>query len=243
MRSTLAKMIPEDIKTYVEPFGGAAWVLLYKPRWAPCEVYNDLDCRLVNLFLQAKYHPRALDEEIRGVPMSRQLFEAYLANPGITEIQRAARFFFVINRSFGGLGSYFAVQPGCPAVSSLQRADMLPELSQRLSQVVIEQLDYSVVIDKYDRYDSFFLVDPPYSIGLTYCNSADFDHVRLHDRLSSVKGRWILTYDDSDYIRELYSGYNIQSVSRRRGIIVDSEAMYSEIIVSNYNTDRQLSVL
>ena len=50
LRKTIAPLIPEDIVSYIEPFGGGGWVLFYKDQWADLEVYNDLDSRLVNLF-------------------------------------------------------------------------------------------------------------------------------------------------------------------------------------------------
>jgi DNA adenine methylase len=65
LRKTIAPLIPTDIKSYVEPFGGGGWVLFYKPRWADLEIYNDLDGRLVNLFRIVKYHPEALKEELK----------------------------------------------------------------------------------------------------------------------------------------------------------------------------------
>lgn len=57
LRKTIAPLIPKDIKSYIEPFGGGGWVLFYKDRWADLEIYNDLDGRLVNLFRIVKYHP------------------------------------------------------------------------------------------------------------------------------------------------------------------------------------------
>ena len=65
LRKTIAPLIPKDIKSYIEPFGGGGWVLFYKDRWADLEIYNDLDGRLVNLFRIVKYHPNALKEELK----------------------------------------------------------------------------------------------------------------------------------------------------------------------------------
>ena len=64
LRKRIAPLVPTDIQSYIEPFGGAGWVLFYKDRWADLEIYNDLDGRLVNLFRIVKYHPNALKEEL-----------------------------------------------------------------------------------------------------------------------------------------------------------------------------------
>lgn len=78
LRKTIAPLIPKDITSYIEPFGGAGWVLFYKDRWADLEIYNDLDGRLVNLFRIVKYHPNALKEELQYLLGSREMFLQFL---------------------------------------------------------------------------------------------------------------------------------------------------------------------
>ena len=55
LRKTIEPLIPKDIKSYIESFGGGGWILFYKDKWADLEIYNDLDSRLVNLFRIVKY--------------------------------------------------------------------------------------------------------------------------------------------------------------------------------------------
>ena len=57
LREAISYLVPDDIQSYIETFGGGGWVLFYYHRWAELEVYNDLDGRLVNLFRVTKYHP------------------------------------------------------------------------------------------------------------------------------------------------------------------------------------------
>ena len=56
--------VSKDITGFIEPFGEAGWMLLYKEKWGYLEVYNDLDYRLVNLFLQIKYHTDEVIKEL-----------------------------------------------------------------------------------------------------------------------------------------------------------------------------------
>ena len=90
-----ARLIPlfPAHRCYVEPFGGMASVLLNKPK-SETEVYNDRDERLVGLFNTIKFHPDALDQEMAWLLKSRQTFDTYRAQPGVTDIQRAARFLY-----------------------------------------------------------------------------------------------------------------------------------------------------
>lgn len=41
LRKRIEPLVPKDIKSYIEPFGGAGWVLFYKDKWADLEIYND----------------------------------------------------------------------------------------------------------------------------------------------------------------------------------------------------------
>ena len=81
LRKRIAPLVPTDIQSYIEPFGGAGWVLFYKDRWADLEIYNDLDGRLVNLFRIVKYHPTALKEELQYLLGSREMFFQFLNEP------------------------------------------------------------------------------------------------------------------------------------------------------------------
>jgi DNA adenine methylase len=235
LRKEIAKHIPSDIQAYIEPFGGAAWVMFYRDRWAPLEVYNDLDGRLVNLFLQVKFHPEELIRELDLMLASRAIFDTILSQPGMTEIQRAARFLFTITRSFGGKGDNFAISQSQPPSSLQRRLERIRLLHRRLDQVVVENLDFSELITRYDRPTSFFYCDPPYTRGYTYDNSKQFDHEQLHETLARVGGRWILSYDDSPVVHQLYKGYHIKRVSRVKGINRKAgPSDYNELIIANF---------
>lgn len=107
LRKTIAPLIPKDINGYIEPFGGGGWVLFYKDKWAELEVYNDLDSRLVNLFNVVKYHPCELARQMCYMLASRKQFEQMLSFEGITDIQKASKFLYIINWSFGAKGTVF----------------------------------------------------------------------------------------------------------------------------------------
>lgn len=104
LRKTIGSLIPNDIGGYIESFGGGGWVLFYKERWADLEVYNDLDNRLVNLFNVVKYHPCELARQMCFMLASRKQFAQALQMEGITDIQKAARFLYIISYSFGAKG-------------------------------------------------------------------------------------------------------------------------------------------
>ena len=78
LRKTIEPLIPKDIVSYIEPFGGGGWILFYKDKWADLEIYNDLDSRLVNLFRIVKYHSNAFKEEYKYLLGSREMFFQFM---------------------------------------------------------------------------------------------------------------------------------------------------------------------
>ena len=94
---------------------------------------------------------------------------------------------------------------------------------------------------QYDFEDAFFYCDPPYTSGCGYevTSTTDFDHERLRDVLKDIKGRFLLSYDDSPKVRELYKGYEMIEVERQNGInnregTNRANKVYKELLIANY---------
>lgn len=77
LRKEIFSRFPNGIKRYIEPFGGAAWVLFYKDKHADMEVYNDINGQLVNLFRCVKFHSDAIIKEMEFILNSRQIFNYF----------------------------------------------------------------------------------------------------------------------------------------------------------------------
>jgi DNA adenine methylase len=238
LRKSISKIIPDNINGYIEPFGGGAWVLFYKDKWADLEVYNDLDNRLINLFNVVKYHPCELARQMCYMLASREQFEQQLKYNGITDIQKAANFLYIITRSFGAKGETFGTSRKCGIKSAGGIIERVLEISKRLDKVIIEHKNAFELIQQYDTIDNFFYCDPPYSQGEGYkvCSTKEFQHDKLVKILKNLKGRFLLSYDDSDYIRDLYKDFNIIEVSRQKGINNKTvkEKKYNELLIKNY---------
>ncbi len=160
-------------RIYVEPYGGAASVLLRKPR-SEGEVWNDLDGELVNYF-QVLRDPGAaarLCQQLRLTPYARAEFEAAY-DPCEEPVERARR---LVVRSFMGFGSNAgnlarntgfrgdARRKYCtPAREWAQFPDALQAIVDRVqSGVQLERRPALDVIRQRDGADTLFYVDPPY---------------------------------------------------------------------------------
>ena len=127
-------------------FAGAAWVLFAKPR-SQGEVYNDLDGRLVALFRCVRHHPDELARELEWILLSRREFEELRDQPGLTEIQRAARFYAVLKMSFGSRSQAFGMWKASHPRLVMERLMCdVDEVRTRLQGVVIEQRDFEHVM-------------------------------------------------------------------------------------------------
>ena len=78
--------------------------------------------------------------------------------------------------------------------SAVQKA-----IHKRLDKVMIENPDFKKIVTQYDFENAFFYCDPPYSTGCGYevTSTEDFDHEGLCETLKNIKGRFLLSYDDS----------------------------------------------
>ena len=234
LRKKILEQFPSQYSRYVEVFGGAGWVLFAEERKTDLEVYNDMDSSLVNLFRCVKHHPDALQKELEWILYSRELFfDAREDSRGLTDIQRAARFFVLIKESFGA---------DCHSFGGRRRdmekaVNYLREVSVRLNQVVVEHMDFERLLKVYGRPDALFYLDPPYFHTESYYDVKfePKDHIRLRDALGRVQGRFLLSYNDCEEARELYKGFVILEVDRSSNLSSGvHKKCYPELIIKNY---------
>jgi DNA adenine methylase len=236
LRKAILEQFPETgtFDRYIEVFGGAAWLLFSRDSHAKMEVYNDINGELVNLFRVVKYHPDSLQKELDWTLMSREMFfDAIQPARGLTDIQRAARFWIAIKESFVTDCHSFGVH-GRDMIKALE---LLQEASVRLNRVVIEHLDFEHLLKTYDRTMALFYLDPPYYDAEKYYPDRfqPEDHTRLKAALDNIKGRFILSYNDCPEIRTLYEGYSIVEAERLDNLTVKSQSRrYKELIIKNY---------
>ena len=158
---------------YVEPFAGAAAMLLALPP-SPVEVLNDRNRDLVGFYrvMQEDRTRAALLERLQWTPYARAEYVRALDLLDASEndpITRAWAFFVVSNAAFSGGGQSGLTEKRF--ATSTQRSqgrrmnyhiEGLPALAQRLKDVVIENRDAIDLLDQYDSPDTLFFLDPPY---------------------------------------------------------------------------------
>ena len=266
MSSHYLKLVPPH-HLWCEVFCGAAHITLRKdPATSKLEIINDCFDHLVNFFQVIKTMPeeflRCADMELRA----RRTFEDYMAvldrpvNPR-PNAQAAWRFYYLIRNSFTGSLSYPRwkyVRARGPLSRNVHLANVLkkwPEImdvSNRLQNVDIECLDFRDCISRYDGDGAMFFLDPPYMTprsgpGDYRYNFKEDDHLDLAKILKGIRGKFMLTYEDSEPVRELYDWATIMPVkfnySVPHGGSSGDSKMGLELVITNYDPQKNLGPL
>ncbi|MGD0175829.1 MAG: DNA adenine methylase [Candidatus Bathyarchaeia archaeon] len=247
---TLLRLIPRNIETYCEVFGGAGNLLLSKPP-SNVEVWNDLDGELANLMRVIKTRPRLLIRTARAIPYSRVWYERLqreVKSSGLkgSDVQRAAKFWFLLRASFFGhpeKGWRFALHTS----ESMRLENGLPlilAVSDRLRKVYIDCLDFRRCIKNWDGPDTFFFIDPPYYGATKYRSRGPqfttWDHEDLAKILAKVEAKWLLTLNDRPQVRKLYRGYRVTKVDTQMATAKvaagEKRPRLRQLIIRNYKT-------
>lgn len=196
---------------YVELFAGGAAVFWAKDP-VQSEVLNDVDGELVNLYRVVKHHLEEFIRQFKWAISSRQIFEWFKATPPetLTDVQRAARFYYLQRHSFGGrvVGrSFGTTTTALPRLNLVRMEEDLSAAHLRLSRTVIERLDWADCLRRYDRAHTVFFADPPYwgteGYGVPFELS---QYVGLAEAMRALKGRMVLTVNDCPAMREAFDG-------------------------------------
>lgn len=232
-------------RVYVEPFGGAASVLLRKPR-SYAEIYNEIDGEIVNLFrvVRDQVTGDALRRALELTPFSRIEFDAsYEAD--CDAVERARR---TVIRSFMGFGSAGASGLNTGFRSNSNRSgttpahdwknfpDIVPSFVERMRGVVIENAEAQEVMKQHDAVSTLHYVDPPYpestrkSFNKGYrFEMTDDQHATLLETLDGLRGYVVL----SGYACDLYDNRLGHWTRFERAAMADGARPRTEVLWIN----------
>jgi DNA adenine methylase len=226
--------------TYVEPFAGGAQ-LLFRKEPSEVEVVNDLDNDIVNFFRICQNHHEELLRYLKYVLVSRKWFEVWaeMSPEGLTDIQRAARFFYLQKNAFAGRVFRRNFAPHVIQPTKFTPEGIIASIENahaRLARVQIESLPYQDILEKYDRPTTAFYLDPPYYGKQLYrFNFKEEDFGVLSDRLRKLKGKFLLSLNDVPPVRTLFRGFNIEPVQLSYSAQKHAGRKYNELIIKNFS--------
>lgn len=251
-------LIPQKFETYYEPFlGGAAMFFYLAPEKA---ILSDNNTELIKTYEGVRDNPEEVIKILKDL-RAKHSKELYMKVRDIDRVinifhklnnaEIAARMIYLNQTGFNGL--YRVNQKGqfnVPIGSSLNRLicdeHTLRNASKVLKKTKIEETDFENVLRDAKKND-FVYLDPPYYPISKYSDFSRYtkekfyqeDQVRLKkefDRLNSLGCKVMLSNSDCQFIKDLYSGYNIHKVYSGRTLNCkkDKRGKVSELLITNY---------
>lgn len=246
----IAPLMP-DFEEFREPFLGGGSVFLYAKQRYPTKKFwvNDLYFELFKFWEIAQKDIKSLVEKIHDwqekFPIGKTLYRFLNENlVSFNDLERAAAFFIYNRITFSGTslsGGYSekAFQ-GRFTASSIQR---LTPFSEVINGSKITNLDYKALVEKEGK-NVFIFLDPPYysaTKSALYGKNGNlhksFDHLKFAETMKNCPHKWLITYDDSEYIRDIFSFAHIISWNLTygmRNITKKSNQKGKELFISNY---------
>lgn len=225
---------------YVEPLCGAAALYFLKTP-SKIEVINDINGELVNLYRVVKHHLEEFVRQFKWALVSRQIYKWLQDTPEetLTDIQRAARFYYLQKQAFGGKvadHTFGTSTTSAPRFNLLRIEEELSMAHLRLSRTLIEHLDWHQCIERYDRPHTLFYCDPPYwgteGYGVEF-GLENYDH--MADLARRIKGKMIISVNDIPEMRQVFNGLNMQSVDISYNLKVTGKpSPKKELVICNF---------
>jgi DNA adenine methylase len=239
LASTIVERIPAH-QCYCEVFAGAAWVLFTKPEeTSKSEIINDVNSELVNLYRVVQLHLEEFVRFLKWIVVARDEFDRFKREDprNLTDIQRAVRYYYLLRMGYGSKvkSHHFASAPSSrPSLNLLRIEEDLSAAHMRLARVYIQNLPYETLIRRHDRPSTFFYLDPPYhgfedDYGKGVFGEEDFG--RLRDILASIEGRFIMSINDTPFIRDMFAQFQIEPV-RTRWSTSPAKKEVAELLIS-----------
>ena len=203
---------------YVELFAGGAAVYFARHP-ADVEVLYVVNGDLVNLYRVVTHHLEEFVRQFKWALTSRQVFKWLQETrpETLTDVQRAARFFYLQQHCFSGKvsGQTFGTATTAPAINLLRIEETLSAAHLRLAGgTYVEQLDWAACIDRYDRPHTLFYADPPYWETEGYGVPFPWQQYEsMAEKLKKIKGKAVVSINDHPAIRECFKDFDMESLT------------------------------
>jgi len=230
---------------YVEPFAGGAALFFMRPAPASVEVLNDINGDLINLYRVVQCHLEEFVRQFKWALSSRQVFKWLQETrpETLTDIQRAARFYYLQQSAFGGKvagQTYGTATTQAPGLNLLRIEESLSTAHLRLANTYIEHLAWDECVRRYDRPHTLFYLDPPYWQTSGYGCDFGWEQFELMAKLlREIQGKAIISLNDHPDIRRCFKGFHFESTDIRYTVGSGKGTEAREVLILNWDIERE----
>lgn len=261
IRNLIISYIPQDVLHYREPFCGGAGVAfgLEKSRFQSIWI-NDINEHLISVFLALRDRPDQFIAKCREIPIEQEgeeqestkgtgkkynarlkrVFDSFKYNE---EMDQALRYFFINRTVWAGRVTYDKAMSSRmyysnPSGWNITTTDRMERTANAIKGFNITSVDYSELFN--DQHDTLLYCDAPYLVDTNFNSGSKLyqygftkeDHIRFAELCSKSNNRIIISYDDNEFIRDLFSGF----------FIYEHEWTYSGTTNSKKKTGKELII-
>lgn len=226
---------------YVELFCGGAALYFLRQVPAKTEVLNDVNGDLINLYRVVQHHMEEFVRQFKWAISSRQIFKWHqMTQPEtLTDIQRAARFYYLQQHAFGGKvqGQSFGTATTGSPINLCRIEENLSAAHLRLAGTYVENLSWLECLKKYDRPHTFFYADPPYWQTEGYGVPFEWaQYELLAEAMRTCKGKMMISINDHPDIRRCFAEFHIESLGIKYSVANTHGAPETsrELVITNW---------
>lgn len=228
LKARICALIPKHTM-YCEPFIGSGAVFYYKEK-SEYEVINDLDEGIFNIHHGLKHHGAEI-HNLLVRDIDKETFNIFRDAKPYSDLDRAMRDIILSKHSFMVNRQNY----GNPNGINLTNYSVYPD---RLKNTIVRNEDALEIIKEYDGENTFFYLDPPYenSKATALYENSEFSLQALADILRGLKGKFLLSMNDSPNVREIFNGFFITEVEThyKYSAMSKKDPKGRELFIMNY---------
>jgi DNA adenine methylase len=214
--------------TYVEPFLGGGSIAMEAPR-VNTMIAGDTDPLVISMFKDFKKAGHLIKN--MDFTNDKDTFEKLKASNPTTPATRLYKEFYLSLNSYASNKLIFAERN----ITGDRLKSNIDKYKQQLEPYTILKKDYSFLIKKYDSPTTFFYLDPPYhETDVKPYATGNIDHEKLAKMLRNISGYFMLSHNDTPYIRNLYDGFRFFKYISRQSNFAGGANKVPEVLIMNY---------
>ena len=237
IKDTIKKQSPDNFNLYVEPFVGSGAIYLHMDLKDTPAVINDLDKDLMKAWRAIK-SGITIDENTYNFP-SRENQEKYMNSKKTTNNEIFIQQLIKSLGTFGSKGMGKIYKP-LSIDNFKNKVRNAKKQKDYMKNTKIFNNDYKSIIKKFDGVNTYFFLDPPYEKSEGMYSNFKMDFNELNNILKNVKGKFLLTLNDSPEIRKIFKNFKIFKI-KVKGSGQDQgdsnnigAGIRNELIIKNY---------